>query len=215
MSKTKGQPRERATRDYEPSPRDLEIYQELCKGRTLRDVGTEFNLSHERIRQLRNKVRRYLSPKLQKEIARIRVDQTMALEHLYREMMAAWEKSKVPPTEEIDTVSGAEGENTSHTVKRKSTCGDPVYAAQARAALADIRALWNVAEHSEAEEEDKFSVPRPCGMDRDEWRMLYAKIRAREYLELIDDLKDVGIKEPTYEEIDADREKNPDKYAGA
>lgn len=186
----KGQPKTRNTvRSDEPSPRDLEIYRELCRGRTLRDVGEEFGLAHNTIHDIREKVRRYLIPKLQREIMGIKADQTNSLEHIFCECMEAWEKSKTPPTEEIDHVD-AEGETT-HTLKKKSTAGEPAFINQARGALADIRSLWGIDKHYELQGQDALN---PSGMDREDYQLKIAQAQLNEAKQLIKELKQQGVK---------------------
>lgn len=186
----KGQPKKvTANRGYDPEPRDLEIYRELCKGRTVRDVAESFGLNaHSTVIEIRDKVRRYLAPKLQKEIIDIKVDQTESLNHIFQEMMAAWEKSKNPQVEEINTVAD---DGSSHTVKRKNIPGETAYIAQARGALADIRSIWNVEKHFDQEGQMALN---PAGIKRDEYKLKVAQAQLSEAQELIAELQAQGVK---------------------
>ena len=174
------------TNGPEPSPRDFEIYRELCKGRTLRDVGDEFELDHSVIWRIREKIEKYLSPRFQKQISRIKVRQTTSLEHIFSEAMAAWEKSKEPTVEVTDTVTD---EGDIHSVKRKSTSGQPAHLNQARGALADIRAIWTIEKHYEQEGIDALN---PAGMERDEYRRKVAEAKIAELQGLVSELQTEG-----------------------
>lgn len=175
-----------ANRGLDPSPRDMEIYEEVCKGRTLRDVGDQFNLHFTAIFHIRERVAKHLYLKFEKRIKRLKAEQTSSLDHIFREQMTSWEKSKKPPIEEINTVTD---EGTSHTVKHKSTCGDTAYITQARGALSDIRSIWNIDKHYEQEGQDALN---PAGISREEYQMKVAQAQLAEAQELIAELQTQG-----------------------
>lgn len=141
---------------FQPTARDLEIYSKVIKlDRTYADIGSDYSLTPQRIQQIVEEVDKWLVPQHMDRIRQIMSRQTATLNHISHQMMAAWEKSKFPPIEEIDTVSSGDDDGkTTHTVKRKSTCGDTAYIDRAIKALAEIRRIWGAEAKTAPELED-------------------------------------------------------------
>lgn len=183
----KGKPKTRNTvANPDPSPRDLEIYRELCKGRTIRNVGEEYQLSHPVILDIRDKVRLWLAPRIQKEIIAIKVDQTQSLEHIFQESMAGWERSKNPTVTKKTTDAGKFPGDTEIT---KTTSGEVSFLSQAQSALADIRKVWNIEKHYDHLGQDSM---RAAGMKREEFQIKIAQSQISELQELVKELRGQG-----------------------
>ena len=164
---------------YEPSPRDLEIYTAICEGGTLRDVGKRHNLSHVSVRDVRDKVERWLAPKIQKEILSIKARQTTALESIYRDCMASWKRSL-----RGDVVEEGDAGETGYT--KTKPLGDVAYVDRAMKALAEIRAIWNIEKHFD---EMGQSALNPSGMPREDYQLKIAQAQLSEAQQLIAELK--------------------------
>lgn len=146
VPKGRGPKRQRAGRPkgpYEPSPRDLEIYAGICEGRTTRDLGNEYELSHRRIRAIRDRVDDWLIPQWMEQIRRLKSRHSESLMFLYREAVAGWRRSQ----EDVVTLTqrtgnGSDAGQTTSTHQSKSQAGHAPFLTEARAALADIRKIW-------------------------------------------------------------------------
>ena len=126
-------------RENEPSPRDLEIYAQVCAGRTQQAVGDAIGLSRQRIHVIVRQVEAWLAPQMMEQIREVKARHTTSLEHVFREAMAAWEKSKQDQLK-FRTGSTAQGEIEETT--RTQTCGDPRFLDAAMKALEQIRKMW-------------------------------------------------------------------------
>lgn len=176
-----GQPKKKQLgRPYEPSPRDLDIYTAICEGDTLRDVGKKHKLSHVSVREIRDKVEKWLIPQHMDRIRQIKVRQNCQLDYIYSQSMAAWQKSKESPTEETDHVD-ADGES-SHTLKKKSTAGDPAFLNVAIKTLADIRKIWGA--DSPVPKDD--TGPRAAGVPYDQAVQEYAAAQIERYRQMME-----------------------------
>ena len=151
------------------SPRDMAIFQaKAIERRSLRDVGQEFGLSHERIRQIVNTVEKHLLTDMKEEMHAHRVRHTFRLEQIGIEAMAAWERSK----SNIEIIKSTENKNGDKVTERtiKSQIGDPRFLDVARAAMLDIRKMWGINEgpndnDSLNQEQDKGPIVQMVFMD--------------------------------------------------
>ena len=168
---------------WEPSPRDMEIFESLSQGNTTRTVAEKFGLSHQRISQVGVQVGKWLVPQLAEQIKQIKVSHTYSLDHIFRECMAAWERSKHPIVTEKSEVTNR---GTRHTVRKKSSCGDWHFLAEAMKALREIREIWGV-EMLNTLVEDNYV--RAAGIPRDEYRLRYAYAKIAEYQRVIDEIE--------------------------
>jgi transposase len=79
-------------------------------------------------------------------LARRKARQTLRLDHVYAEAMAAWERSKADTTRrrQRKTVGGSTGTATVAELVVENEHGDPRYLEEARKALADASKLWGL-----------------------------------------------------------------------
>ena len=160
----------------EPTARDLEIYHEVIQGhRTLADIGNQFGIVPSRVHAITEEIDKYLVPHFMDKIRQTKVRHTGHLQHMFQQSMAAWEKSKLDPHEETNHVN--EDGDSSHTLKRKTTAGDPTFLNQARAILADIRKIWGA--DAPAPKDD--SGTRAAGVPYEEAVKEYAESQIEKY----------------------------------
>ena len=160
----------------EPTARDLAIYHEVSKGhRPYSDIGQEFDITPQRVCQIAEEIDKYLVPHFMDKIRQTKVRHTGHLHHMFQQAMAAWEKSKLDPHEETNHVN--EDGDSSHTLKRKTTAGDPTFLNQARAILADIRKIWGA--DAPAPKDD--SGTRAAGVPYEEAVKEYAESQIEKY----------------------------------
>jgi hypothetical protein len=132
---------------YEPSVRDMEMFYAYTSGQNVcyADIGKAYHVSRARVGYIFKRVKNWLIPRYAEDIRGIKVEQTESLLHIFKEAMAAWERSKM--NAESVTVKDIEyGEEKIPAVEKTTTtkgqCGDPRFLAEARGALDDIREIW-------------------------------------------------------------------------
>lgn len=102
-------------------------------------------VSQPGISKMLSRVERRVLKQMDGKVRRKKARQDAALMHVYRDAMAAWEKSKEP--QRTVTTKEDSGGNVKETLTVvRETPGDPRYLDQARQALADIRKIWGVDE---------------------------------------------------------------------
>ncbi len=116
--------------EWAPSARQWEIYEAVARGGSYRHVGAAFSMTFQNVAQLCIKVDAVLSQMFIDRVRQIRQRHTSQLEHLYCEMMSAWDDSRA-------TVTTGEGKDAK-TVRKP---GVTSFASEARAILADIRKI--------------------------------------------------------------------------
>lgn len=166
--------------DWEPSIRDLEIYAEIKKGRTYRDVAPDFDVSYSNVHAVCKKIDKWLRPQWMDEIRDVMTRQSEHLEHIFCEAMAAWELSKqdrITVTKKNDGTLAAQDEITIRREHNK--LGDPKYLAEARKALADIRKIWGAETKASAFQGDDDGNFDPTGKSRDEARAEFFEQQAK------------------------------------
>ena len=163
-------------RENEPSPRDLEIYAQVCAGRTQQAVGDAFGLSRQRIHVIVRQVEAWLAPQLVERVRELKARHTTSLEHVFRESMAAWEKSKA---DRLKFRNGTTANGEINETTREQTCGDPRFLDAAMKALTDIRKMWGA---NEAPARETYTEPRVAGLSPGEAAKVFYEHRAAEYL---------------------------------
>lgn len=84
---------------------------------------------------------RYLKEVLE-DVGRVKVQQTLMLEHIVSESLDAWERSKEPARRATLKKGAGEGNQNAETQSVEEQIGDTVFLDSARAALADMRKIW-------------------------------------------------------------------------
>jgi hypothetical protein len=168
---------------WEPTPRDLQIYARLCEGQTTREVAKEFDLTHGRIVQLGQQIDRWLAPQLMDSIREIKARHTEHLMHIFRQAMAAWERSKLDSVATTEkSINHGEHPGTETAMTTKTQAGHPAFLAEARAALSDIRKIWGADAPVDVRMEGELRV---AGMPLDDARRLYAERQVERFQRLL------------------------------
>lgn len=162
-------------RENEPSPRDLEIYAQVCAGRTQQAVGDDFGLSRQRIHVIVRQVEAWLTPQMVEHVREIKARHTTSLEHVFREAMGAWEKSKA---DRLKFRRGTTPNGEIDETTREQSCGDPRFLDAAMKALTDIRRMWGA---NEPLARDDSTGPRAAGMEPEEAARAYYEHKAAHY----------------------------------
>ncbi len=150
----------------EPTVSELDVYRELCRGRTRYDVAKEFSISWSTVELIRQRVNDYFFRENIESIKRLKAEHTERLTHVVAEAMTAWEASKNPAVRTCD--SDKAGNSTTKT----TTSGNSSFLAEARAALGEIRKIWGADAPLKIETTD---VPRAAGKPAEEYRQELVK----------------------------------------
>ncbi len=118
--------------------RDAAIYCEWIKGKTQQQIGNEVGLTKGAISVIVRKVAKKLEPLYADYVKELRFEHSERLMHIYRESMAAWERSQ----EVSVSVTSTTGEKAGDSTTLKGQVGDSGFLGEARATLADIRKIW-------------------------------------------------------------------------
>jgi hypothetical protein len=123
---------------------ETQIAEELAK----QGLGA---VTQQAVSKMLRRVEERMLKEMTGRVKAMKARQTLALQKIQRDAMAAWEESK-KPQKSLTTKHGAAGANgepgkvtESQSVLRDQD-GDPRYLDQARQALADIRKIWGVDE---------------------------------------------------------------------
>ncbi len=148
-----------------PPPRDIEIYNKVASGgRTYAEIGEEYgNLTAGRISQIVRRVDEYIFPQLVDDIRKIKIEQTGELQHVYREAMDAWERSK---QDEVTVRDGFTPMGTTKITTKKGQVGNPAFLNVAMKAKEDIRKIWGADAPLRTENIHDIRV---AGQTREEW----------------------------------------------
>lgn len=149
-------------KNWQPSPIQLEIYAKVCEGKTHRQIGLEHNLSHSHVTHIAGKVNNWLIPRWVERAETIKAQHTESLMHVFRESMAAWERSKQDARRRT-VKHGKEGLERTRITKGQS--GDPRHLQNAMQALEDIRKIWGANEPVKAELSGGIGVEHTGSVD--------------------------------------------------
>lgn len=159
----------------DPSPRDLSIYESVCAGRTQAATGAEYGVTQQRVQQIVKAVESWLVPQMMERIRELKTRHTTSLEHIFRESMAAWEKSK---GDRLKFRRGSTATGEIDETTREQSCGDPRFIKEARGTLEDIRKMWGA---NEPLARDDNTDPRAAGMSPDEAAAVFYAEKAARY----------------------------------
>lgn len=159
----------------EPSIRDLGIFEAVCAGRTLQSVADELSLSRQRVHQIVQAVESWLAPQMVERIRELKARHTISLQHIFREAMTAWEKSK---GDRLKFRNGTTANGEIDETTREQSCGDPRFLKEAREALTDIRKMYGA---NEPLARDDNTDPRAAGMTPDEAAAAFYAEKAARY----------------------------------
>lgn len=136
--------------DWRPSPKQMEIYTEVCRTGRYCDSATKHRVSTIAVRLLCRRIDEFLSEQSLSEIRELRTRHQMMLEELYAMAIEGFERSKQPETttEEWSEVVPGDGDSkaTERSGKKKrvreNAAGNPAFLNLAKDILADIRLIW-------------------------------------------------------------------------
>lgn len=122
-------------------------------------IAKKLGITQSRVSQILAGIEARELARLSADVERVKVRQTLQLEHVAEEAMKAWRRSLAPAETTTTTTGGtaptggSAKPQTSHTIKGQS--GNPQLLAQAIKALSDIRAIWGL------DAPPKASIPPP------------------------------------------------------
>lgn len=170
--------------EWEPSPRDLEIYHYLKQKHSTREVaaimeksGTK--VSHETVRLVGIKIDEWLRVQWMDNIRGIMVQQSEALMEIFQQAMEAWELSKCDKLTVTEKIGDVDELPEIITKREHNKTGDAKFLSEARGALADIRKIWGAETKASAFNGDAGDEFDPTGMTRDEARAEYFEQQAK------------------------------------
>ena len=132
-SKTK----QRAT---ELKPEWFPVYDDILAGGKPKDVAAKHGVSEKTVYNIVHATDKRLAIEFVDNVREMKARHTAQLEHVRREAMAAWERSKLDAESETVTTGGENGGSTSTT--RKGQVGNPAYLETAMAAMDRQRKIW-------------------------------------------------------------------------
>ena len=119
------------------------------QGWTQSDIARDLRVSQAAVSKILARADARALPELVERVERQKVRQTQRLEHLFTELMRAWEHSKADATRrrqrKSESARGTKGGATTMSeVVIEAQYGDPRYIEETRKVLADLRKLWGV-----------------------------------------------------------------------
>jgi len=127
--------------------RELRALELATLGWSQHHIAADLGISQAAVSKILKRVELRLLRELSETIDRQKARQTVRLEHLFAEAMAAWERSKADSTRrrQRKTQSGGGGAGaTIAEIVSENQHGDPRYLDEARKALTDHRRIWGL-----------------------------------------------------------------------
>jgi predicted transcriptional regulator len=127
--------------------RESRAWQLRQQGWSQMRIAKELGIDQSTVSRLLQRISDRVLAELQENVERVKVEQTVQLEHLYDEALQAWERSKQDAVKITTETPPAEREGASNatvTEEVKGQVGDRAYLDEARAVLADIRKIWGL-----------------------------------------------------------------------
>ncbi len=116
------------------------------KGWSQLDIARELGVSQAAVSKILARADAKALPDMVEHVTRLKVRQTQRLEHLFGELMRAWDQSKADATRRRQRQSDS-GDGSGQTIAEvvvEAQYGDPRYMEQMRKVLADLRKVWGV-----------------------------------------------------------------------
>jgi predicted transcriptional regulator len=136
---------------HEPRPRirtrELRALELATLGWSQHRIAADLGVSQAAVSKILKRIELRLLRELTETVQRQKARQTLRLDHLFAEAMAAWEQSKTDSTRrrQRKTQAGAGGPSaTVAEIVTENQHGDPRYLDEARRALADHRKIWGL-----------------------------------------------------------------------
>jgi predicted transcriptional regulator len=138
---------------WEPRPRIEARTQRAValaiQGWTQHEIAADLRVSQAAVSKMLARADARVLPELAEHVERHKVRQTQRLEHLYAELLRAWDRSKADSTRrrqrKSDPAGGGTGAGqTVAEVTVESRQGEAQYLEEARKVLADLRKVWGL-----------------------------------------------------------------------
>jgi DNA-binding MarR family transcriptional regulator len=108
------------------------------------EIAKQLEVTPAAITKMLQRIERRVLAELTAHVERQRARQTVRLEYLYGEALAAWERSKEPRKRSRRVVSGAKKHQVEQLDEAQTSAGDAGFLQAARDVLADQRELWGL-----------------------------------------------------------------------
>jgi hypothetical protein len=126
--------------------REFDTIERHLRGMSQRQIATDLQISQAAVSKILARVEQRALRDHAELVMRMKGQQTLQLDHIRQQAMAAWHASKTEATRRRQrrVEGGTDEAQTIAEVTIESTYGDPRYLAEARAALTDLRKLWGL-----------------------------------------------------------------------
>ena len=126
--------------------RELDTIERHLQGMSQRHIAGDLGISQAAVSKIVARVERRALSDHAELVIRMKGQQTLQLDHIRQQAMAAWHASKSEATRRRQrrVEGGTDEAQTIAEVTVESRYGDARYLSEARAALADLRKLWGL-----------------------------------------------------------------------
>ena len=127
--------------------REQRVLDRSVAGVSQRQIAQEEGITQSAVSKILRRVEARVLEELMARVEQQKVRQTLSLEHVYRQSLAAWETSKGDATRRVQTKTQTAAGASSGTVAQlvvENRHGDPRFLEIARKALADQRRVWGL-----------------------------------------------------------------------
>ena len=127
--------------------REQRVLDRSVAGVSQRQIAQEEGITQSAVSKILRRVEARVLEELMARVEQQKVRQSLSLEHVYRQSLAAWEASKADATRRVQTKTQTAAGASSGTVAQlvvENRHGDPRFLEIARKALADQRRVWGL-----------------------------------------------------------------------
>lgn len=150
------------------------------RGWTQDEIAADLNISQQAVSKLMKKAEATVLASVRDTVLAQKVKQTHRLEALYREAMAAWEKSKGDSTKRVRRWKGSgDGAEQETQIVVETSTGDVAYLNLARSLMDDLRKIWGLDAPVKLHHTVKDDSISDLANLTDEELDLYAKLQAK------------------------------------
>lgn len=129
-----------------PSQKDEKIYRAYLSGKSIDEIARRHNYKQTHVRDIIHFVQRWSNAQVSEDIQKLRKQQAEYYNHIRRESLLAWERSKRPKvTKRKGTSAGGQNGDTSYEdTTTQETVGDVQFLRAALQALAKVDDLFGL-----------------------------------------------------------------------